>query len=223
MTGLKKTLLFITCGLFIGSVAHAEVVTNKELIDNRYFENMSMDGWTQIDDVSTLTYEETVDGNDRYVWSGDYHNNPIIYSDKDLIFGESINRDLIAAGAVKYDFSVELNSTYSDTNRNRARGVVYFFDIAGNELTRKGTPWTYNDTRQTFSLSGTVPTEAVYSRVSLHSQHEGYFYAPSLVLSVSDTNALMSHGSLVVSTPPNLVFGLMSFFALAGGLFLRNR
>ncbi|APD92030.1 hypothetical protein BM525_19295 (plasmid) [Alteromonas mediterranea] len=196
-------LLFLIFTLFTFS-ARAEIV-EKELISNPYFQGDMFDTWTQAAGSTGLRTFTEVDGEARYYWYGGKSSYSAIYSETNMIEDEGINANLINAGVVNYDFSV-LYSSYS-RDSDKANSSVLFYDEDMNVLLNDITGWVNVNTWTEYSLSGIVPTGAVYSRVYLHASrasgtnNDGYIYSPALMLSVTDEVALQMYGNLVVDSP----------------------
>lgn len=198
----NKFLLIILA--FFAFSARAEIV-GKELVSDPYFQGDVFDTWTQASGSSGFRYFTEVDGEARYYWYGGRSGYSAIYSETNMIYGESINPGLVNAGAVNYDFSALFSSYSKDSDK--ANASVVFYDEDMNVLLNDITGWVNVNTWTEYSLSGIVPTGAVYSRVYLHASrasgtnNDGYIYSPSLMLSVTDEVALQTYGNLVVDSP----------------------
>lgn len=211
----------LAIALAIGATsAMAEPIVSKELVTNQYFENGSYTGWSQVTGSSALRYYTNVDGVNRYYWLGGKSGYSVIQSRKNMIYDESINAGLIQAGAVNYDFSVLLNSWSGDSDRVLAK--VAFYDHDGVLTEQYNTGWTSRNSWGQYNISGVVPMNAVSVSVLLYADrksgtnNDGYAYAPSLNLSVSDQVALDTYGSLVVNAPAMLGAVSIALMGLSG-------
>ena len=220
---IKKGIVALAMLIGVSSPAMAELIVSKELVTNQYFENGSYAGWSQVSGSSALRRYTTVDGVNRYYWLGGISGYSVIQSRKNMIYDESINAGLIGAGAVNFDFNVLLNSWSGDSDRVLAK--VAFYDHSGALTAQYNTGWTSRNSWGQYTISGTVPMDAVSVSVLLYADrksgtnNDGYVYAPSLNLSVTDQVALDTYGSLVVNAPAMLgavSIGLMGLSGAAG-------
>lgn len=200
--------------------SHAEL-QNKEMINDPYFSDGTIgDEWFQSVGTSFFRPYTTIDGVNRYHWAGGTSPYSAIVLHQNLVKDGGLNADLIENGFVNYDMSFYLSS-YSGDNDSVA-AFIEFYDANNQLVTYNTTGWTSRNTWGQYSLTGIVPDEAVFSRISFHSQREsgsnndGFAYAPSLIMSVSDQNALDTYGSLVVNSPSLLSATAFGFLGLAG-------
>ena len=194
----------------------------KELVTNPYFLNGDMTGWTLVSGASGIRPYGEVDenGDQQYYWFGGRSGYSIFKNETNMIYDASINKGLVDYGAVNFNYSVNMATFSGDSDRGLTQ--IIFYDQEMNELLKESTAWSSANSWREITLTGIVPESAVYSQVVFYadrkagSNNDAYFYAPSLVLSVSDEDAIAQFGGLVVNGPVGLSIATLALLGFAG-------
>ena len=230
MSIYKKALMPLVALFGLSSLsANAEIVSDN-MIDNQYFINGSFEGWSfivgnpELSKTGIVVDGEVIENAYKFMGGSNAELTAIQY-DIDLVYGESVNVELIKAGAVDFDFSVLFNSWENDNDSSAA--TVEFYDHDGSKLSSYNTGWINSDLWKEYELNGDVDEEAISASVTLYAKrykgsfNNGYAIGPSFNLSASDDLAIENHGALIVSAPAMLGAFSIAMMGLSG--FSTNR